>query len=267
MKSDFERAAAFEDSLRDACIERVVPSRFGTALLTDTLPRVWSVNLLRVETADAEADELIAEAERLLGEAGLNHRRLLITDAELGRRLEDPLTAAGWKTDHFVFMVSRRDPSRQANIAHVVEVESDALTALRRTILAEWLPDLEQEAARQIMEAERRYGQAGRARYFAVVVDGVVVSSTNLYSDGRTAQIEDVATLPQHRGRGYASAVVLRALDEARAAGHDFVFLVADARDWPKELYGRLGFDPVGERFVYRLTEVTAEQRPATDAG
>jgi predicted GNAT family acetyltransferase len=80
------------------------------------------------------------------------------------------------------------------------------------------------------------------------------VSSTDLYSDGRTAQIEDVMTLREHRGRGYASAVVIRALEEALAGGHDFVFLTTDARDWPKELYRRLGFEPLGEKYAYLLT-------------
>ena len=28
--------------------------------------------------------------------------------------------------------------------------------------------------------------------------------------------------------------------------GADLVFLVADDRDWPKQLYSKLGFDPVG---------------------
>jgi predicted N-acetyltransferase YhbS len=39
---------------------------------------------------------------------------------------------------------------------------------------------------------------------------------------------------------------VLAAVAEARQAGAEFVFLVADANDWPKALYGRLGFDVVG---------------------
>jgi ribosomal protein S18 acetylase RimI-like enzyme len=53
--------------------------------------------------------------------------------------------------------------------------------------------------------------------------------------------------LPEHRQHGYASAVVLRAVHEARAAGARLVFLVADAEDWPKELYRRLGFEEIGE--------------------
>ena len=39
---------------------------------------------------------------------------------------------------------------------------------------------------------------------------------------------------------------MLPAIAEARRSGADFVFLVADANDWPKELYGKLGFDEVG---------------------
>ncbi|MGN8604136.1 UNVERIFIED_CONTAM: GNAT family N-acetyltransferase, partial [Campylobacter jejuni] len=85
--------------------------------------------------------------------------------------------------------------------------------------------------------SDRRFSAAGNARHFAVLVDGQPVSSTDLFSDGRTAQIEDVGTLPEHRGAGHASTVVLKALEDAHAMRHDFIFLVADARDWPKEMY------------------------------
>ena len=46
--------------------------------------------------------------------------------------------------------------------------------------------------------------------------------------------MEAVATLPAHRGRGYASAVVQHAVGEALAAGHDLIFLTALVDDWPK---------------------------------
>jgi hypothetical protein len=39
---------------------------------------------------------------------------------------------------------------------------------------------------------------------------------------------------------------VLAAIEAARADGAEFVFLVADLEDWPKELYRRLGFDELG---------------------
>ena len=74
---------------------------------------------------------------------------------------------------------------------------------------------------------------------------------TTLYSDGTTAQVEDVATLRDYRGRGLARAAVSAAIDAAVDMGHRFVFIVADDDDWPKDLYGRLGFDPIGRAWSF----------------
>ena len=54
--------------------------------------------------------------------------------------------------------------------------------------------------------------------------------------------------LEKYRGRGLGKAVTARAAAESVAAGHDLTFLVADADDWPKELYRRLGFRDTGGR-------------------
>ena len=32
--------------------------------------------------------------------------------------------------------------------------------------------------------------------------------------------------------------------------GTELVFIVADDDDWPKDLYGRLGFEPIGRAWV-----------------
>jgi len=80
-------------------------------------------------------------------------------------------------------------------------------------------------------------------------VDGAPGSACDLYLDGGVAQIENVVTLEEHRGLG--RAVVLAALAEARAAGCDVVFLQAEADDWPKDLYARLGFEPIGHTSVF----------------
>ena len=98
----------------------------------------------------------------------------------------------------------------------------------------------------QIFAAKALIGERVRTRFFAAVLDGEVVSYTDLYLGAADAQVEDVGTLPEHRNAGHATAVVLAAIAEARKAGAGFVFLVADKNDWPKELYGWLGFDVVG---------------------
>jgi predicted GNAT family acetyltransferase len=251
MTGELERASAFEEKLRDAAVERVVPSRFGAALFNDTLPVVWSVNCLRVDATDAGAQELAGEADRV--QADLRHRRLVILDEILGREIEEPLRDLGWKTDALLFMVPRREPEQPAADVRIEEVAHEELAPLRKRILEEWLSDMDDETARQVGDMDRLIAEAGNARHFAVRADGTVVSSTSLFSDGETAQIEDVATLPEHRGQGYARALVLHALAEARAGRHDFVFLMADARDWPKELYRRLGFEPIGEKYSFLL--------------
>jgi predicted GNAT family acetyltransferase len=89
-------------------------------------------------------------------------------------------------------------------------------------------------------------GDRAETRFFGVEVDGEIVAWSDLYLAQGVGQVEDVATASEHRGKGYATAVVLRAAEEARRAGADLIFLVADDYDWPKELYARLGFDAVG---------------------
>ena len=53
-------------------------------------------------------------------------------------------------------------------------------------------------------------------------------------------------TLEAYPGQGLASSLVLHAVDDARRAGHELVFLQADENDWPRRLYTKLGFDSVG---------------------
>jgi len=98
----------------------------------------------------------------------------------------------------------------------------------------------------QLVENKRSLSRAIETRFFAARVDGRVASYCELYSDGSTAQIENVLTLEPFRNRGLARATVSHARAEAKRSGHDLIFLVADRDDWPKKLYAKLGFDEVG---------------------
>ena len=109
------------------------------------------------------------------------------------------------------------------------------------------------EVMRQLVVSKRGTGEVVDTTFFAARVDGEVASYCELYSDGRTAQIENVLTLDRFRKRGLARATVSKALEEARKRRHDLIFLVADHRDWPKELYGKLGFDEVGRIWEFVL--------------
>jgi ribosomal protein S18 acetylase RimI-like enzyme len=254
--TDFDRA--FDFMIRaDMAGSRVEPFRFGTAVLTPELPLRHDSNYLLVETVPdgISAAELVAEAERVQGAAGLEHRLLFFRDAALGERFAPELVSLGWRCDCHVLMAQSRQPERTHDTRIVSEVAETALREARERQIRSY-PWGTPEVARQLLDAKSRIPV--EARFFAVTANGSVASYGDLYIDGQVAQVEDVATLPEHRGRGYASAVVLRAVGEARAAGAKLVFLVADAEDWPKELYRRLGFDEIGANLKLLRTTTTS---------
>jgi ribosomal protein S18 acetylase RimI-like enzyme len=245
--SELERAAAFEELIRDRCVERVVETRFGPALFNDTLSTIWSLNVLRTERpGDATADEIAAEADRV--QAELAHRRVILPPG--AAVLEEGFRRIDWKPDHFLFMVYRGG-GEPADTARVEEIEPGRLRRLREEIIREWQPDADEKTVSEMNAANLLQVKAANSRIFGIVEDGEVVSSAQLFSDGGTAQVEDVATLPAYRGRGHAKALVTRAVEEAVAGNHEFIFLVAEGDDWPKKLYNRLGFEEVGSRFAF----------------
>jgi ribosomal protein S18 acetylase RimI-like enzyme len=234
-----ELARAYEFLARgDMGGTRVTESPVGRAVYTDELPRRLDGNYLWVDRA-AEPKELVAEAARL------ERPLIFVPDPEIGDRLAPWFEKQRWRIDRHLVMAQLREPEREADVDLVHEVEEPDLRDARRRVLAKE-PWAKPEVLDQIFAAKNMIGKRVRTRFFATVVDGEVVSYSDLYHDGADAQVEDVGTVPEQRGKGYASAVVLAAIAVARASGADFVFLVADAHDWPKELYRRLGFDEVG---------------------
>src|SRR2546430_2411847 len=113
----------------------------------------------------------------------------------------------------------------------------------------------DERLVRQILEHRRRISEAIPTRLFAAEADGKLVAHTELYSENGVGQVENVVTLPDYRNRGLARALVLRAVAESHAIGNDLTFLVADADDWPRRLYEKLGFETTGRyaRFLKRL--------------
>jgi ribosomal protein S18 acetylase RimI-like enzyme len=250
--SELARAVAFEEALRERCAERIVPFRFGRAVFNDTYPDVWDLNVLRVdEPAGATVALLVDEAERLHAEAGHAHRRIALPDEAAGARFEDEFRSHGWQVDCFLYMAYRGGGERSVVTNAVEEVNAAALRPLREEISRGEPWGADPGVLERVLDAGEFVAHTADARHFAVRLEGETASGADLFSDGRTAQIEDVATDPDFRGRGLASAVVLRAAAEAIAAGHDFVFLIADDADWPKELYGRLGFAPLGRKWQF----------------
>jgi RimJ/RimL family protein N-acetyltransferase len=245
--ADLDRCLGFIQALNERRARRVVPCRYGRAYFDDELPLVWYLNELVIDPGEApSAGELAAEAERV--QAGLQHRKLSVGDEALGERLAPALHAEGWNVERLVVM-THAAAGRAVDASRAVEISERELEPL---LYEEHRRDgRDEEEARQLVAARQRTREAVSVRSLAVLENGYPVASCELYLDGRVAQVENVGTLAEQRGRGHASALVTRAVETARADGHGLVFLLADENDWPKELYAKLGFRTVGRLFQF----------------
>jgi ribosomal protein S18 acetylase RimI-like enzyme len=245
MADEVRRCIQFLRRLEERCAERVEPWQYGTAFFQPSLPRVWSLNFLRVEQDGVAAEALAEEADRVQGGARLEHRRVAAHEDAAGARLAEGFGALGWKVDPLLVMPYATN-GRRPDTSEIVEIGRD-------DVAPAWVEGLrgspgsdDAETVRQLLAQRSVIAAAGRARYFARLVGGAVAAYCELYSDGVMGQIEGVQTLTPFRGRGFASAVVAKALAESQAAGHKSTFLLALENDWPKELYRKLGFRAVG---------------------
>ena len=251
--SELERIVAFLRRLDDEAAEREVPFRVGTADLHPSLPRVWSRNYLiaEVDLDEATAEGLAAEAERILGGAGLRHRKVEVHDEATGARLEPGFRKLGWNVECDVVMIARRDPDPSTDGALAEEVGVEELEPVWAKANRSAPSGADDDVVRQLVANKRVLMAARDTKFFAARIDGAIASFCDLYSDGRTSQIEAVWTLEQFRNRGLARATVLGALAASRRSDHDLTFLLADADDWPKELYRKLGFDEIGRLYEF----------------
>ena len=242
MNRELERCVAFIREMETRQAEASVRTEHGVVHLSPTLPRVWYLNFLSADIGtDATVDELAAEAEAIQGPAGLRHRKVGVND-DLGKQLAPGFRELGWKVEELLVMVHRgREAARAPG---TIETGAETLAPEWAEGIAEEHPD--PETIRQLVDAQLGRRASVGVRYFAAQAEKRAVAYCELFSRGGVGQIESVMTLKEFRRRGFGKAVVARALAESIDARHDLTFLLADAEDWPKELYRKLGFEEVG---------------------
>jgi uncharacterized protein (DUF952 family)/GNAT superfamily N-acetyltransferase len=221
----------------------------GVAVLDPDVAHSRDNNRL-VLTEPVDAATIEAAAEEVGGNAGWPHlaAALLWPDAaevaaELGRR--------GWSTEELLLMARPAGPVPGGDRAEVVAQEAvhEFWTSSWRQSLAGLGPQLDQVVA-ELVAREHLNDRVVDVRDVVVRENGRVVASGQLRIDGATAAVDSVLTDPAARGRGYADAVLARSLNLAAEAGCDLVVLEAAADDWPRDWYGRRGFETVGSSWA-----------------
>lgn len=128
------------------------------------------------------------------------------------------------------------------------ELEADELHALRHRIFVE---------EQQVPEDEEWDGLDATADHvIARNVDGEPIGCARLVPPGRIGRM---AVLPDWRGRGVGSAMLMLLLERVRERGGGEAVLHAQAS--ALEFYARHGFEPVGTRFMEAGIEHQAMRR------
>jgi len=76
--------------------------------------------------------------------------------------------------------------------------------------------------------------------------DGTIVAAADMAVRGDGAEIDGVATWPEHRGRKYGDALIAACVAEAIARGIPHLHLEALTDDWPRRWYARRGWAELG---------------------
>ena len=240
---ELARADAFARRIDERMATRVVSFPGGVAYLDDDFPIRFTANYLWVdEPGAAPAEHWIAETDRILGGAGRTHRKVMFADPIVSDRLAMDLIDHGFVHDKSVLLIQREVPEREHAVDHIEEVSFAELRPLLLEIQRRYMSTATERENEQLVDFHGKMERVIGARFFLARVGDEPAGCCELYVDGDLAQVESVDTLEEFRGRGLASAFVLRAAAEGRAAGAEQVFLWADAEDWPQHWYARLGF-------------------------
>jgi len=104
---------------------------------------------------------------------------------------------------------------------------------------------------RASLHAFQQHARDPSNAFYLGYLDGQPCGTTHLLIDGVCAGIYAVMTVRAQRGRGVATALIARAVEDARAAGCEVVFLRTNVTNEARRLFERLGFEAAFETVVW----------------
>ena len=254
-------ALTFDRSLRVRGAERTIALAHGVVILHDGLRPVHHLNSVVLDAPVArglDAEVVVALADRWLGH--LRHRHVVLDDAAAAERVAPKLARKGWSVQRTVFMALHAQADRPARTGVAREVDLATLRALELRLNEDEPPlGAGPGFAERLVQGMDALREGTRNRCFAAGENGDLAAACTLFLEresGGIALLDNVGTLRAQRGRGLARAVVAAAIDAAAAVGCHPIVIPADIDDWPKELYRRMGFTPLGVQISFTLARV-----------
>ncbi len=238
------------------CADRVRVLDEGWSLSTPSIAMGWELNQVRISRQIG-----FEHARRLLDreQRHLTFRHVVFEPETFDDELSDAFRAAAWRVERDALMELRRQPDQSIDTSAVAEISAQAAHTLSRRWALEERPRTPPGELAQLQNYWIREAEVfGDLRLGVSTGDGTPLAMTVLRRGGDTAQLENVYTVPEARGRGLARALLTRAVQLARETKPALIFIVADAHGWPQQLYRKIGFDAVGElrRFHLEVSNV-----------
>jgi GNAT superfamily N-acetyltransferase len=172
--------------------------------------------------------------------------------ADLGRALEAAGFVAAEPELGMVCDLARLSAPAPPGELRVARVESvDEVEAFSAVVAANWDPPDPLVVAYYRSAARLLVDPSSPLRLYAGYVDGRAVATAEVCVAAGVAGLYGVATLAAERRRGYATAVIARALGDAR--DEDVRVGALQSSDDGRHVYARMGFRPHGEYVEYQV--------------
>jgi GNAT superfamily N-acetyltransferase len=229
----------------DARLDTVEPAWWGAVVTDRRFPNVWDVNYARVETGDPSVrlEEIMDALMPALEAANAAAVHVVLFRPYATSGLLDELAARGEAASWDVVMVHIAEQPPPVSSVRVEELPIDGhlWSSVESSLPAFGVT--EPAATGQLLRIEREILDPGGAKRWFGVRDrsGEAVALGALVALAGLGYVDHVVTLPHARGLGYARAIVSRIIHEARDAGLERTFLLAEPQG-PVGLYEGLGF-------------------------
>lgn len=234
----------------DARFESVHDTQWGAVVTDRRFPAIWDANYARIDSGGPPAGSVARELRPRLEMVGAPVFHTVSFDPESSTGLLSQLSTAGHSVawDLVMGRGGNQATAEQADLDVDVEEITGAPDLWDRVQRSFSLFGVRTDEAKlQLRQIEEDVMEPAGKRWFGIRRHGRIVSLGAMLLLEGVGYVDNVATFPRSRGRGYAGAIVSRIARESAAAGSEDVILLADpGAAGAVGLYERLGFLPLG---------------------